>query len=84
MDVAAIESIHKLLIQARDQGRAVLVVSTDLDEVLQISDRILVMYNGEIAGEFDPRATNREELGRYMIGGQRARQPVTPGAEVQS
>jgi len=44
------------------------VVSTDLDEVLQISDRILVMYNGEIAGEFNPNTTTKEELGAYMIG----------------
>lgn len=84
VDVAAIESIHKLLIQARDQGRAVLVVSTDLDEVLQISDRILVMYNGKIVGEFDPRQTSREELGRYMIGGQRANQIGKPVSEAQT
>jgi len=68
VDVAAIEYIHKMLIQARDRNRAVLVVSTDLDEVFQISDRILVMCNGEIVGEFDPRITTREVLGTYMIG----------------
>ncbi len=80
VDVAAIESIQKLLIQARDQGRAVLVVSTDLDEVMQISDRILVMYNGEIVGEFTPQTTTREELGRYMIGARRMHED-TPEAK---
>lgn len=83
VDVAAIESIHKLLIQARNQGRAVLVVSTDLDEVLQISDRILVMYNGKIVGEFDPCQTNREELGRHMIGGRNNNKQNIPAAEAQ-
>jgi simple sugar transport system ATP-binding protein len=68
VDVGAIESIHRFLINARDENHAVLVVSTDLEEVFQISDRILVMYNGEIAGEFDPKVTTREELGLYMIG----------------
>jgi simple sugar transport system ATP-binding protein len=71
VDVAAIESIQQALIRARDQSRAVLVVSTDLDEVFQISDRILVMYNGEIVGEFDPSCTTREQLGAYMIGSRR-------------
>lgn len=68
VDIAAIESIHKTLIDARDHDRAILMVSTDLDEVMQISDRILVMFNGEIVGEFSPKATSREELGAYMIG----------------
>jgi ABC-type uncharacterized transport system ATPase subunit len=71
VDVAAIEAIQKALIQARDQGRAILVVSSDLDEVFRVSDRILVMYNGEIVGEFDPQTTTREELGTYMIGARR-------------
>jgi ABC-type uncharacterized transport system ATPase subunit len=68
VDVAAIEAIHQEILKARDSGRAILLVSTDLDEVLQLSDRILVMYNGEITGEFDPKNTTREELGAYMIG----------------
>jgi len=68
VDVAAIEAIHQQVLKARESGCAILVVSTDLDEVLQISDRILVMYNGEIAGEFNPNTTTKEELGAYMIG----------------
>ena len=71
VDVAAIEAIHQEILKARDSGRAILMVSTDLDEVLQLSDRILVMYNGEIVGEFDPKKTTREELGAYMIGARR-------------
>jgi general nucleoside transport system ATP-binding protein len=71
VDVAAIEAIHQMLIRARDRGQSILVVSTDLDEVFQISDRILVLYNGEIVGEFAPNAITREELGFYMIGGRR-------------
>lgn len=72
IDVASIESVHKILIQTRNQNRAILVVSTDLEEVFQISDRILVMYNGEIVGEFKPENTTREELGAYMLGARRS------------
>jgi simple sugar transport system ATP-binding protein len=76
VDVAAIESIHRMLLQERDQKRAILVVSTDLDEVFQLSDRILVMYNGEIVGEFLPRSITREELGAHMIGARRSSAPA--------
>ena len=68
MDVGAIEYIHKQLIADRDAGAAVLLVSLELDEVMNISDRILVMYEGEIVGELDPRKTTVEELGLYMAG----------------
>ncbi len=68
LDVGAIEYIHKKLLAQRDAGRAVLLISLELEEVLSVSDRILVMYEGEIVGEFDPRKTNREELGLYMAG----------------
>ena len=52
----------------RDAGRAVLLVSLELDEVMSVSDRILVMYEGEIVGELDPKKTTVEELGLYMAG----------------
>ncbi len=68
LDVGAIEYIHSQLIAQRDAGNAVLLVSLELEEVMSISDRILVMYEGEIVGEFDPAKTNREELGLYMAG----------------
>ena len=68
LDVGAIEYIHKQLIAQRDAGHAVLLVSLELEEVMSVSDRILVMYEGEIVGEFDPKKTTREELGLYMAG----------------
>ena len=71
LDVGAIEGIHKQLIKERDEGKAVLLVSLELDEVLSLSDRILVMHKGEIVGEFDPKKTTRQELGLYMAGAKR-------------
>lgn len=71
MDVGAIEYIHKQLIATRDEGKAVLLVSLELDEVMNVSDRILVMYEGEIVGELDPKKTTVEELGLYMAGAKR-------------
>lgn len=68
LDVGAIENIHNQLINERDKGKAILVVSYELDEVLKISDRILVMFKGQIVGELDPKNTTREELGLYMAG----------------
>ncbi len=68
LDVGAIEYIHQQLVTARDAGKAVLLVSLELDEVMNLSDRILVMYEGEIVGELDPRTTTVEELGLYMAG----------------
>lgn len=68
LDVGAIEYIHKQLIAQRDAGKGVLLVSLELDEVMDVSDRILVMYEGEIVGEFDPKKTTQEELGLYMAG----------------
>ena len=66
--VGAIEYIHKQIVAERDKGRAVLLVSLELDEVMNLSDRILVIYEGEIVGEFDPKKTTVEELGLYMAG----------------
>jgi simple sugar transport system ATP-binding protein len=71
LDVGAIEFIHKQLIGNRDQGKAVLLVSLELDEVMNISDRILVMYEGEIVGELNPKNTTVQELGLYMSGAKR-------------
>lgn len=71
LDVGAIEYIHKQLIASRDSGKAVLLVSFELDEVMNISDRILVMYEGEIVGELDPKKTTVQELGLYMSGAKR-------------
>jgi general nucleoside transport system ATP-binding protein len=68
LDVGAIEFVHRRLIEERDEGRAVLLVSLELDEVLSLSDRILVMYEGEIVGEYGPDVTE-EELGVAMLGG---------------
>ena len=68
LDVGAIEYLHKAIIADRDAGKAVLLVSYELEEVLNLSDRILVMYEGEIVGELDPKQTTPEELGLYMAG----------------
>lgn len=71
LDVGAIEYIHKQLIKHRDNGKAVLLVSLELDEVMNLSDRILVIYEGEIVADLDPSKTNENELGLYMSGSKR-------------
>ncbi len=71
LDVGAIEYIHSQLVAQRDAGAAVLLVSLELEEVMDVSDRILVMYEGEIVGELDPKKTTAEELGLYMAGAKR-------------
>ena len=71
LDVGAIEYIHSQIVAQRDLGKAVLLVSLELDEVMNLSDRILVMYEGEIVGEFDPKTVTVEELGLYMAGSKR-------------
>ena len=71
IDVGAIEYIHKQIVAERDAGKAVLLVSLELDEVMTVSDRILVMYEGEIVGELDPKTSTVEELGLYMAGAKR-------------
>ena len=68
LDVGAIEYIHRQIVAQRDAGKAVLLVSLELDEVMNLSDRILVMYEGEVVGEFDPTTTTVQELGLYMAG----------------
>lgn len=71
LDVGAIEYVHKQLIDRRDAGKAVFLVSLELEEVMNVSDRILVIYEGEIVGELDPKETNMQELGLYMSGAKR-------------
>ena len=72
LDVGAIENIHRQILAQRDAGKAVLLVSLELDEVMNLSDRILVMYEGEIVGEFNPKTTDVQTLGLYMAGAKRA------------
>ncbi len=68
LDVGAIENVHKQLVAERDKGKAVLLVSLELDEVMSLSDRILCMYDGQIVGSFDPKQITPAELGLYMVG----------------
>jgi ABC-type uncharacterized transport system ATPase subunit len=69
LDVGAIEFIHNRLVEQRDKGKAVLLISLELDEVLDLSDRIAVIYEGRIVGIVDPKETNEQELGLMMSGG---------------
>lgn len=71
LDVGAIEYIHQQLVSVRDEDKGVLLVSLEIDEVMMVSDRILVIYEGELVGEFDPNETTVEELGLYMSGSKR-------------
>jgi len=68
VDIGAIEFIHRRIVELRDAGAAVLLVSVELDEIMSLSDRILVMFDGKIMGERDPKATNERELGLLMAG----------------
>lgn len=71
LDVGAIEYIHKKLVAERDEGKGILLVSLELDEVMNVSDRILVIYEGEIVAELDPKTVTVQELGLYMAGSKR-------------
>ena len=71
LDVGAIEFIHKQIVKTRDNNKAVLLVSLELDEVMNLSDRILVMYEGEIVADLNPKETTIQELGLYMAGSKR-------------
>lgn len=68
LDVGAIEFIHKRLVEQRDKGKGVLLISFELDEILKLSDRIIVMYEGRVVGEVRPEETNDQELGLMMAG----------------
>lgn len=69
IDVGSIEYIHSRIVEERDKGAAVLIVSSELDEIMALSDRILVMYGGRIVGEFDPKKDSTTEIGLAMLGG---------------
>lgn len=71
LDVGAIEFIHKQIVKQRDQGSGILLVSLELEEVMNLSDRILVMFKGEIVAELDPKKTTVQEIGLYMSGAKR-------------
>ena len=71
VDIGAIEFIHRKIVELRDQGCAVLLVSAELEEVTALSDRLLVIHNGKIAGEVDPKIATNEEIGLMMTGGAR-------------
>lgn len=71
LDVGAIEYIHKQLVRVRDENKAVLLFSLEIDEVMSLSDRIIVIYEGELVGEFNPKEVTVEELGLYMSGSKR-------------
>ena len=75
LDVGAIEFVHRRLVEERDDGRAVLLVSLELEEIMSLSDRILVIYEGEIVGEYGPDVTE-QELGIAMLGGTREEAPA--------
>ena len=68
VDVGSIEYIHSRIVHERDAGTAVLIVSTELDEVMALSDRLLVMYRGKIVAELDPQKVTPMEVGLYMAG----------------
>ena len=70
LDVGAIEYLHRRLVEERDEGRAILLISLELDEILSLSDRILVLYEGQIAGEHEGEVSE-EEIGLEMLGGRR-------------
>jgi simple sugar transport system ATP-binding protein len=69
VDIGATEFIHRKLIEIRDGGGAVLLVSAELDEILSLSDRVIVIYEGRIVGEVDPKTVGEEEIGLMMTGG---------------
>lgn len=70
LDVGSIEFVHRTLVEARDRGAAVLLISVELDEILALSDRILVLFRGQIRGELDAARATKEELGILMAGGE--------------
>ena len=72
LDVGAIEYIHRQILEQRDKGKAVLLVSLEIDEVMNLSDRILVMYEGEIVADVNPKDVTVQELGLYMAGTKRS------------
>lgn len=78
LDVGAIEFVHRRILAARDAGKGVLLVSMELEEIMSLSDRILVMYEGTIAAEFERGSVTEEELGFYMTGGKGTQEDMKP------
>ena len=76
VDIGAIEAIHQRIVAERDRGTAVLLVSAELSEILALSDRIAVLYEGRVTGVFDAGTVNEEELGLYMLGIKHAGEPA--------
>src|SRR5882762_3389746 len=72
VDIGAIEFIHRKIVPLRDAGWALLLVSAELEEVTSLSDRLLVLHNGKVAGEVDPKSVTNEEIGLMMTGGQKS------------
>ena len=70
--MAAMEYVHHHLLEARNQGKAIVLISMELDEILTLSDRILVMYNGRIVGEFARKNADIEQIGLLMLQGREA------------
>jgi simple sugar transport system ATP-binding protein len=77
LDVGSIEYIHKQLIARRDQGAAVLVVSSELDEIMQLSDRLAVMFRGKVVAILDAKKVTKREVGLLMAGVVKGRKPAT-------
>ena len=71
LDIGATEFIHRQLIKERDEGKAVLLISLELEEVMNVSDRILVMHDGEVVADVNPDNITMQELGLYMSGSKR-------------
>jgi simple sugar transport system ATP-binding protein len=68
VDIGASQFIHRKLIEMRDEGKAVLLISNELSEIMSLSDRVLVIYNGSIVGETTPEKSTEEEIGLWMAG----------------
>ena len=83
LDVGAIEGVHKKIIAERDKGKGILLISLELEEVMNLSDRIYVMYEGEIVGELNPKKISVSELGLYMAGAKRDRVGNNPFKELR-
>lgn len=84
LDVGAIEFVHRRVLAERDSGKAVLLVSMELEEVQSLSDRILVMYEGRIVAEFEAGAASEEELGYHMTGGKGTQEDMRPAVSGRS
>jgi simple sugar transport system ATP-binding protein len=79
LDVGATESVHKMLLEERNRGAAVLFISTELPEVLALSDRIIVMFDGQIMGELDANTADVELIGELMLGHREVAEMVSGG-----